>query len=328
MTVRECPPVLIVGFNRPECLREVVDAIRRVQPTELFLALDYPRAGRPGDIPGYEECKEIFAHIDWPCNIHRNYSEKNLGCRDRMTSAITWAFENVDRLMIFEDDCVPHETFFPFCVELLERYKDDSRVGMIAACDEHFHVKDLELYGDSYYFDRFSSIWGWATWKRVWEKHDTELTYWPEFRKRYALMDGFFRNKRATHESMLYSDKLYRRQAGAWAGCWAIYLYKENMLCIHPAVNLISNNGCGKSSRDPCTAVRHWWHREKKNPWDRRPMEPMTFPLQHPITMLPNIESEHWRFIDAEDIMPFYKRLYRTVRRYVGRGVRAMLKIK
>ena len=326
--MNNCPPVLIVGFNRPECLREVVDAIRKAQPKQLFLALDYPREGRPNDVPGYEACKQVFDTIDWPCEVKRNYSEKNLGCRDRMTSAITWAFESVDRLMIFEDDCVPEQSFFPFCAELLEKYKDDSRIGMIAGCDEHFHVKNLELHGDSYYFDRFSSIWGWATWKRVWDKHDVNISYWPEFRKRFDLMYGFYHNKRATRERMLYTDKLYRREAGAWAGCWATYLYKENMLCIHPAVNLISNNGCGKSSRDPSLTRKCWWRREKPNPWDRRPAEPIKFPLQHPISMLPNVFSEHWRFLDAEVLMPFYKRVYLKIRHKVGKIIKPIIGLK
>lgn len=314
-----CPPVLVVGFNRPECLREVFDRVKEARPSELFLALDFPRVGR-SDEKQYEECKKIFDGVDWPCTVHRNYSDSNMGCRDRMTSAITWAFETVDRLMIFEDDCVPDMTFFRFCSELLEKYKDDMRIGMIAGCDEHFHVGDLELNGDSYYFDRFASIWGWATWKRVWDIHDADISYWPEFRKRFHLMDGFFRNKRAVKNRMLYTDLLYQRKAGAWAGCWATHLYKENMLCIHPGVNLISNNGCGYSSRTDSRMKKRWWRPMKRNPWDRRPTKPMQFPLKHPVTMLPNIESEYWRFKDSEEVISPFKRLYRELRKFV-RGI-------
>ena len=316
-----CPPVLIVGFNRPECLREVFDRVREARPRELFLALDYPRVGRSDETP-YEECKRIFKEVNWECNVHRNYSKENMGCRDRMASAISWAFESVDRLMILEDDCVPDPTFFRFCEELLEKYKDDMRVGMIAGCDEHLHVKNLELNGESYYFDRFASIWGWATWKRVWDIHDVNISYWPEFRKRFGLMYGFFRNKDAVRRRMLYTDCLYRRKMGAWAGCWATHLYKENMLCIHPAVNLISNNGCGNSSRISEGGKGHWWQSGKKNPWDRRPTELMKFPLKHPITFLPNIYSEHWSFVDSGDVMPWHRRLYWTVRRSIGRFLR------
>lgn len=303
---QDIPPVLIVGFNRPECLREVFERVREVQPPHLFLALDFPRVGKSDETP-YEECKRIFDGVDWPCSVQRNYSRSNLGCRDRMASAISWAFESVDRLMIFEDDCIPDITFFRFCNELLERYKDDTRVGMIAGCDEHFHVKELDLHGESYYFDRFASIWGWATWRRVWQMHDPDMAYWPEFRKRFDLMNGFFPNKRATRNRMLYTDLLFRRQTGAWAGCWATHLYKENMLCIHPCTNLIFNNGCGKSSRADSPVKKRWWHRQKKSPWDRRPTEPMLFPLIHPLTMLPNIYSENWRFRDSGILLPWYK---------------------
>lgn len=315
-----CPPVLIVGFNRPECLQEVFERVREIKPRDLFLALDFPRVGK-SDEEGYEKCKHIFEGVNWECNLHRNYAPKNMGCRDRMTSAISWAFESVDRLVILEDDCVPELTFFRFCGELLEKYKDDTRVGMIAGCDEHFHVKELELNGESYYFDRFSSIWGWATWKRVWDIHDVNISYWPEFRKRFGLMYGYYRDKRAVKDRMLYTDLLYKKEAGAWAGCWATHLYKENMLCVHPAVNLISNNGCGGSSRSDKKRL-HWWQSRGTTLWVRRPTEPMIFPLKHPITFLPNIYSEHWRFLDSDVLMPWYRRFYRKIRRVVGRFLR------
>ena len=50
-----------------------------------------------------------------------------MGARERVSSGITWVFENVDRAIILEHDCLPSQDFFRFCEELLEKYKDDER---------------------------------------------------------------------------------------------------------------------------------------------------------------------------------------------------------
>lgn len=303
-----CPPVAIFGFARPDSLKLVFERVRQARPAMLFLVLDYPREGRADDIGGWNACKKIFETVDWPCEVKRNYAERNMGCAERIQSGITWVFEHVDRAMILEDDCVPDLTFFRFCGELLEKYKDDTRVGMIAGCDEHFHVKSIDFHGDSYYFDRFSSIWGWATWRRVWRLNDVTMSYWPEVRKRYGLMDGVFRNRACTRLHLKYTDSYYNKTGGCWDGVWQSMFYKENLLCIHPTVNQITNYGCGRSSRTEDESKRHWWQHNRHNPWDRRPTEPITFPLQHPVTMIPHIESERWRFLDSGAIRPWYKR--------------------
>ena len=302
-----CPPVVLIGFKRPDTLRLVFEKVRMARPKRLFLVLDAPREGRQDDVEGWEKSKQIFEEVDWDCEVSRNYAETNMGCRDRIVSGLSWVFNQVDRAVILEDDCVPDITFFRFCAELLEKYKDDTRVGMIAGHDEHFHVNCLESHGDSYYFDRFASIWGWATWSRVWRLHDPSMKYWAEFRKRFYLMDGVFRNTRAQRNRMSYTDRLYSHEAGSWDGVWVTTMYKENMLCIHPFVNLVSNYGCDSSSRVDTPTKRMFY---RPSPWDRRSTTPMRFPLKHPITLLPNIISERYRYLDSGDICPFYRRLW------------------
>lgn len=281
------PPVLIVGFNRPEYTQQVFDVVRQAKPKQLFLALDAPRDNRPDDIPGYETCKKIFDSVDWDCEVKCNYATENMGCRDRMVSAITWLFDNVEQGIIFEDDVVPDITFFRYCGELLEKYKTDTRIGMIAGHDEHLHPECVPTYGDSYYFDRMATISGWATWRRAWKLFQPDMGFWPELSKRFELFDVIFRSKAYTRRRARYSWQLYRREAGAWAGIWMNTLYKENMLCIHPARNLISHIGV-KSVRAGL----------RDSPYDNRKRFAMQFPLKHPIAMIPNEVSEHYYLRD------------------------------
>lgn len=293
----ECPPVLIVGFNRPDLLKQVLDEVRKARPKHLFLALDYPRPSRPDDIPRYEECKKVFEQIDWDCEVKRNYASANMGCGGRMQSAISWMFEYVDRGVILEDDIVANPSFFRFCGELLERYKDDTRVGMISGCDEHRHMSKIKTFGDSYFFDRMNNITGWATWRRAWQKYDPLLKDWPFIREN-NLLDNIFHNKHILKCHRKWIDDLYYGRAKTWAGKWTFAMYKENFLAIHPVKNLVTHIGTmssrveeGKSTT--CSTL------DRMGSWpDNLPRFPLQFPLQHPRTMIPNTLSEYYHLED------------------------------
>lgn len=299
-----CPPVLVCGFARPDTLKLVFDRIKEVKPSKLYLWLNCPRADRPDEVARNLECKKIFSDVQWPCDVHRNYSPVYLECRDSLEKAFTWFFDNVDRGIVLEDDCVPDPTFFRFCGELLEKYKDDGRVGMISGHLESSHVSKMETYGASYYFDRCASIWGWATWRRAWRMHDPLMQYHVELDRQFDIMYGFYRDWPCVKRRKKRMWQLYDRSTGSWDGAWFTTVQIENWLVVHPFVNLVTNVGCGKSSRVETagrtdTAKRRVWY-------DCCPTTPMSFPLVAPLTMMPNPFAEKNMFIDVFNLN--YKR--------------------
>jgi len=166
-------PVYLNFFNRPDTFQYVFEAVREAKPSVLFLSCDGARENRSDDIDNIKKCQKIAENIDWECKVYKNYSDKNLGCGMRMYSGISWAFKYVDRLIIFEDDCIPHQDFFRFCEELLERYKDDNRIHMIDAMN---HLGIYNETPNSYFFGP-GCCWGWATWKRAWDNMDFYLSF-------------------------------------------------------------------------------------------------------------------------------------------------------
>lgn len=283
-------PVMVCGFNRPDTLKKVIGAIREVKPPKLYLVLDAPRSGNSADSAGVVACKHIFeTDIDWPCEVYKNYAAVNMGCGKRMTSGISWVFNHEDRAIILEDDCVPHPSFFRFCEELLERYKDDSRVGMIAAECEHFRKAKMDFHGDSYYFDRMTTIGaGWATWRRAWVLHDSSLGYLDKMIEtdvmRSVLRRSIYVKKWAENALQIKNGR-----KKTWAGAWATTLYKENMLVAHSVVNPVVNMGQSGSSRAGAEGEVF------RSPVEQNKIaEEIKFPLQHPITMIPNVECEKY----------------------------------
>src|SRR5258708_3549575 len=179
-------PILFLIFNRPFPTRRVFAEIRKARPAKLFVAADGPRPDKPEDLETCRETREIIKDIDWPCEVQTLFRDKNLGCGVAVSGAITWFFQNVEQGIILEDDCLPDPSFFPFCTELLERYKDDERILLISGNflqqkNKKFMVKA------SYYGTLIPHLWGWASWRRAWAKYDFNLTKWPEVKATKSL---------------------------------------------------------------------------------------------------------------------------------------------
>lgn len=164
-------PVLILFFNRPKMLEKVFEQVRLARPSKLYLFQDGARASRPDDVENIRKCREVVEHIDWECEVHRNYQEKNNGCDPSEYLAQKWMFETEEMGIVLEDDDVPSQSFFPFCKELLIKYKDDQRINMICGMN---NTEVSEHCPYDYLFSTSGSITGWASWKRVideWSEH-------------------------------------------------------------------------------------------------------------------------------------------------------------
>lgn len=170
-------PVLILAFNRPERLRQLIDRLRELQIPQVFVAIDGPRDSVPSDAERVAHTRSVVAEIDWPCSVSTLFQDHNLGCGLGVSTAITWFFEEVDEGIILEDDVLPAPDFFAFCNELLERYRNDQRVFAISGCN--FAPADHITHpADTHRFSAITHVWGWATWRRSWEKYEFSMRTW------------------------------------------------------------------------------------------------------------------------------------------------------
>ena len=160
---------------------------------KIYFFNDGPRQFNSEDTIARDKIISIINNIDWDCEVVMNFQDTNLGCGLGPVSAINWAFQNEDRLIILEDDTVPSINFFPYCNYLLEKYKNEDRVYMISGSNpsEHNNFTD-----DSYlFFSKYGHIWGWATWKRAWNKYDYEMKDWPLFNSTNQISNVFYTAK-------------------------------------------------------------------------------------------------------------------------------------
>jgi hypothetical protein len=232
-------PVLFLIFNRPDTTKRVFKEIRRVKPTELYIAADGPREAKPDETELCNETRAIVKEIDWDCEIHTLFRDKNLGCKKAVSSAIDWFFDNVDAGIILEDDCVPDQSFFGFCQELINYYKDDSRVMMISGTNYLFNKIELS---ESYFFSRYYPVWGWATWKRAWKLYDRNMSSWPEY-KTSGQLDVIHQDKKIKKFFERIFIKTYEHKVNTWDYQWVFSCVSNNGLAAIPKYNLIANIG-------------------------------------------------------------------------------------
>nr|WKN36964.1 nucleotide-diphospho-sugar transferase [Tunicatimonas sp. TK19036] len=234
-------PVLFLVFNRPDLTRQVFARIREVQPKKLFIAADGPRRNHAQDATKCLEVREIVQRIDWDCEVSTLFREENLGCAKAVSNAITWFFEGVEEGIILEDDCLPDESFFFFCKEVLSHYSENEEVMMISGNNFQFGKKRGKA---SYYFSHQAHIWGWATWKRAWSKFTYDLEGLCEFIAEKKV-DNFVSSKREQNRWINIFLQLKKNEINSWAYRWQYSIWKDGGVTILPNYNLVSNVGFG-----------------------------------------------------------------------------------
>ena len=233
--------VAFVVFNRPESTRKSFQRIRAAQPNRLFLISDGPRTNRAAEFALVEQSRRIAEQVDWSCEVEKIYSDQNMGCGTRISSGISEAMKQVDRLIVLEDDCVAEDSFFPFCDELLERYEDDQRV--MAISGNNFQMGTRRT-AESYYFSKYPHCWGWATWRRAWDHFQLGIPAWPEFRDALNLATLCTSRREIEYWTMIF-DKVHAGQTSSWAYPWTLCCWMNHGLTVLPEVNLVTNTGFG-----------------------------------------------------------------------------------
>jgi hypothetical protein len=298
-------PVAFIIFNRPDTTERVFSEIAKAKPNKLLVIGDGPRTDRPGEEDRVAAAREILKRVDWDCEVTTNYSDTNLGCKNRVSSGLDWVFEQVEEAIILEDDCLPDPSFFRFCQEMLERYRHDQRIGLISGDNFQFGNRRNE---DSYYFSNYVHIWGWASWRDRWiGSYDVKIANWPRIRDEGWLVDMVGNKKEANYWQDIF-ERVYRGEIDTWDYQWVFANWIEGRLSITPAVNLISNIGFGENST----------HTKANSVFSEMKVEEIGFPLKYPSYMVRNGIADSYTY-NLMFHRPFLKRIAIKVRNYLAK---------
>jgi len=275
-------PVLFLIFNRPEITARVFQEIRKAKPKQIYIAADGPRIDHPDDPELCNKTRQICESIDWDCEVMTLFREENLGCQLAVSNAIDWFFEHESEGIILEDDCLPSQSFFYYCAELLDYYRDDMEIMCVSGDNFQQGPSDSE---DSYYFSRYPHCWGWATWRRAWNKYDHDMSRWREFRENGGLNNWSDGSEAFKNYWTNIFDKTASNKNNSWAFRWTFSCWFHDGLTCLPSYNLVKNIGF----TDTAT------HTTKSDIWySDLPLSELALPLSHPKEKRRNIKADKY----------------------------------
>lgn len=319
-------PVAIIFFIRPEALNKVFEKVKKARPSKLFLIQDGARTNSINDNQLVKQCREIVDEIDWECAVYKNYSDVNLGCGLRPYSGISWVFDHVDRAIILEDDCIPADSFFNFCKEMLNKYENDQRVGIISGLN---HFGEYDFGGYSYGFVKSAGIWGWATWRDRWLKYsvdDYELNKFKEdYIKQRLILD--ITPRFAARERIKIWEKAKKEidskvNVSYWDHQWSFIRHINSWVAIVPKYNQITNVGIGKESTHSANSIKLLPKKIAKFFFmDTKEIE---FPLKHPSFLLPNrdYDKKYYSIVFPGELIVLFRRIRRVFLEIIYRLLR------
>lgn len=283
-------PVALIFFNRPEQFERVFKVVKKAAPSKLFLIQDGARENNDKDAENVLKCRAILEGIDWECEVFKDYSNENLGCGKRIFTGLSKCFEIVDRLIILEDDCVPSDSFFPFCKELLEKYKNDNRVGLITGMN---HLNSFDKVKSDYFFANVGSIAGWATWKRSWDLVDYDLSGISNDDEAMRLLQNyqqFSPNRNTAYDNVMKKKKMLDegKKLTSWSTQFGTAQILNSSLILVPKYNLMTNIGLSEESANSVSNIK--FVPKGLQPLYRLKLFDMEFPLKHPKYIISDIE--------------------------------------
>lgn len=234
-------PILLIGFNRPDTIKQVFETIRKVQPQKLYVAIDGPRESKRNEQALVDQVKNIVQDVDWSADVHFYFNEVNRGAEVTISSAIAKVLEKEEYVIILEDDIVAPYSFFQFMQEMLIKYKDDSRICIVSG--NNYTPLDTHN-NEDYFFSKYGHTWGWATWRRAWKGYSLNM----EIEDKYIQLANTIKLSDTIEEAKFLRKHfkwLKNRGVGhvEWDYLRSYFHRINNQLAIVPRVNLASNIG-------------------------------------------------------------------------------------
>jgi len=234
-------PVLLITYRRIETTKKVFEQLRQAKPARLYFSSNAADPAIPDETEKVRKVRDLLASIDWPCDVRTLLRTDHVDVKTSVASAIDWFFEEETEGIVLEDDCLPHQHFFAFCDEMLDRFRNTPEVSIVSgSC---FQAPSF-LLDSSYYFSKYVHIWGWATWRRTWSNYDRDMSFWPKWRESSEWATLFSDRVEERYWRGRF-DSAYSGEILTWDYPLLASVWRSGGLTVTPSVNLVSNIGFG-----------------------------------------------------------------------------------
>lgn len=279
-------PVLLILYNRVEETHKVFQILKAVQPMQLYVAGDGPKPGNMLDRLHVYQTQSVI-QPEWPCQVQHLWQEEHLGKNKMIETALRWFFSKEEEGVILFEDTLPSYDFFPYCEELLSKYRNDERVFSIGGTylrhrSRKRYRKRMKNGGSSYFFSAYASTWGFATWRNRMNDFTLSMDQYnnsdfPE------IVDPYM--KRTKHKAYWVHrfTSLKKLNTTYWDYQYNLHIWAHKGICITPYLNLTTNIGFKEKGN------QRKLRRLKRNAYP-------IMPLTHPEEIVQNTSEDKYMF--------------------------------
>jgi hypothetical protein len=236
-------PIAFFGYNRPDHTRQVLESLSRNKLAEesiLFIFIDGPKPGAaPEAITAIEEVKKVVKEKQWCKEVHITAAETNKGLIKSNVEGVTKIVDEYGKVICMEDDGLLSPGFLQYMNDALNFYADNPQVMHVAAFTRPEFNTDVVK--DSTFFFYHTTTWGWATWKRAWDKFKLD----PMAVRNAAKKKGNIKklNMDNTFEFYWGLKAVAQGKLRSWNAIWHSTVFLNDGLCLYPKKSLVSNIG-------------------------------------------------------------------------------------
>lgn len=276
-------PICLFIFQRKDTVLRIIERISQVKPKKIYLMSDQGR--NDDEKQRVIECRRAVENaINWDCEVIKDYASVNRGVFDNIGLGALRVFENEETAIFLEDDNLPEITFFQYCKEMLEKYKNNDRI--IWVCGTNYLADYINDTNDSYMFTQHLLPCGWASWKTKYEKYYD--AYFSNFNDSVIKrIKPSYRNNPLYKQQIEAIQREYdRMQNGerfrSWDYQMCFSIRSNDLLGISPAKNQIKNIGVDAFSEHGGVSFAD----KMTKRFCGMESYPLSFPLHHPTTIL------------------------------------------
>lgn len=285
MSLTALAPVAIFAYRRTDHLVQTLDALERCPEfaqSAIFIYSD----GAKND-SAREDVASVRALLQRRAKPNMTIIEsvENRGLAASIIAGATDLCEKFGRVIVIEDDLIAAPCTLAWFNQALDAFANTDNVLHINGYQHNvpeFRKRAEGIWG------RFVGSWGWATWKRAWQKFDPTASGWEEVCRDEHVRYVFDQNGCYPLSNMLVDQMTGK--SDSWAVRWFWTVFKSGGLTLSPPRSLIRNIGFDE------TATHNTLGRFKKLLEPRQPLPWLSsFPPSLPdvVAVDPNDENAH-----------------------------------
>ena len=236
-------PIIVFSYNRPDHLRQTIDALSRnylAADSLLFIYCDGAK-----DDASSEQKKRVVQNIEI-AHSAQGFKEvvviergHNYGLANNIIGAVTDVINQYGKVITLEDDIITSSGFLQYMNDALNLYANDERVMHISGY-MYPHKSKLP---ETFFFEVPYPGGGWATWKRAWDHFSNDIdelySYWSPRWKEFNKYGGIYLQQQLedNKKGVLYT----------WFIKWHAVLLRMGGLTLYPQTSLTNNIGFDSS---------------------------------------------------------------------------------